>query len=396
MRNFKINKDKSSTFCQLSLGTPKFEIYAERDSETRQNPERQGLPLNKRYINFQNVDVYTFILIIFVFVVLLIFYVCGMASSSSSEPISNQPSMPVSTQIKVSVGNLKTSSESSSNMAAHSESVSKRISTLNPVLGTAVGSDAFVKNLQYQRKFEELPAMELHSGEELRDDDDFGQPIRVRKPEGLGMNVPNESTSFKDKETVLSEIGSKFSEIEVIDVSAQETITMNLDIFLDKYFGLVTSSTPLNCLSLEVTNTRMGDRVQSPRFVRNLEWKKKSSSSTDVRKYFILSMENSYTDFHVDFGGSSVWYHVVKGAKTFYFVAPTTKNLSLFERWQRLQNQREIFFGDMVDKCYKLVLEQSETVIIPTGWIHGVLTTTKSVVYGGNFLNSLNIPLQIK
>jgi len=92
---------------------------------------RPGRTLNAKDSHLTN-D--TFILIIFVFVVLLIFYVCGMASSSSSEPISNQPSMPVSTQIKVSVGNLKTSSESSSNMAAHSESVSKRISTLNPVL----------------------------------------------------------------------------------------------------------------------------------------------------------------------------------------------------------------------------------------------------------------------
>ena len=300
----------------------------------------------------------------------------------------------------VRANNMTTVTESSSKMAAHSESITRRISTLNPVLGTAVGSDTFLHELKYQQTFEELPAMELHSGEELRDDDDFGQPIRIRNPEGLGMNMPDESTSFKDKETVLSEIGSSFSEIEVIDVSAQETITMPLDTFLDKYFGLVPSSTPLNCLSLEVASTRMGARVQSPRFVRSLEWKKKldekSSSPAGVRKYFILSMENSYTDFHVDFGGSSVWYHVVKGAKTFYFVAPTAKNLSLFERWQRLQNQREIFFGDMVDKCYKLELGQKETVIIPTGWIHGVLTTTRSVVFGGNFLNSLNIPLQIK
>ena len=316
--------------------------------------------------------------------------------ASSPATITNQPSP----QSPVCANNMTTVTESSSKMAAHSESITRRISTLNPVLGTAVGSDTFLHELKYQQTFEELPAMELHSGEELRDDDDFGQPIRIRNPEGLGMNMPDESTSFKDKETVLSEIGSSFSEIEVIDVSAQETITMPLDTFLDKYFGLVPSSTPLNCLSLEVASTRMGARVQSPRFVRSLEWKKKldekSSSPAGVRKYFILSMENSYTDFHVDFGGSSVWYHVVKGAKTFYFVAPTAKNLSLFERWQRLQNQREIFFGDMVDKCYKLELGQKETVIIPTGWIHGVLTTTRSVVFGGNFLNSLNIPLQIK
>ena len=31
-----------------------------------------------------------------------------------------------------------------------------------------------------------------------------------------------------------------------------------------------------------------------------------------VQKYCLMSVENSYTDFHVDFGGTSVWYHVLK------------------------------------------------------------------------------------
>lgn len=31
-----------------------------------------------------------------------------------------------------------------------------------------------------------------------------------------------------------------------------------------------------------------------------------------VQKYCLMSTQNSYTDFHVDFGGSSVWYHVLK------------------------------------------------------------------------------------
>ncbi len=32
-----------------------------------------------------------------------------------------------------------------------------------------------------------------------------------------------------------------------------------------------------------------------------------------VQKYCIMSMKDSYTDFHIDFGGTSVWYHVYKG-----------------------------------------------------------------------------------
>lgn len=28
-----------------------------------------------------------------------------------------------------------------------------------------------------------------------------------------------------------------------------------------------------------------------------------------------MSVKGCYTDFHYDFGGTSVWYHVLKGAK---------------------------------------------------------------------------------
>jgi hypothetical protein len=31
-----------------------------------------------------------------------------------------------------------------------------------------------------------------------------------------------------------------------------------------------------------------------------------------VEHYCLMGMEGSYTDFHIDFGGSSVWYHVFK------------------------------------------------------------------------------------
>ena len=49
---------------------------------------------------------------------------------------------------------------------------------------------------------------------------------------------------------------------------------------------------------------------------------------TQVQYYCLMSVAGSYTDFHVDFGGSSVWYHVLKGRKTFYFVKPTEQNLA--------------------------------------------------------------------
>ena len=102
------------------------------------------------------------------------------------------------------------------------------------------------------------------------------------------------------------------------------------------------------------------------------------------------------SDFHIDFGGTSVWYHVFKGEKIFYLIRPTSSNLSLYERWQRMSGQNETFLGDMADKCYKLVVQEGQTIFIPTGWIHAVYTPIDSLVFGGNFLHSLNIQLQLK
>ena len=38
---------------------------------------------------------------------------------------------------------------------------------------------------------------------------------------------------------------------------------------------------------------------------------------SSVQKYCLSGMGESYTDFHVDFGGTSVWYHVISGCKRF-------------------------------------------------------------------------------
>ncbi|XP_016428327.1 lysine-specific demethylase 7A-like [Sinocyclocheilus rhinocerous] len=115
-----------------------------------------------------------------------------------------------------------------------------------------------------------------------------------------------------------------------------------------------------------------------------------------VQKYCLMGMKNSYTDFHIDFGGTSVWYHVLWGEKIFYLIKPTKANLALYESWSSSPNQSEVFFGDKVDKCYKCVVKQGTTIFLPTGWIHAVLTSQDSMAFGGNFLHNLNIGMQLR
>lgn len=58
-----------------------------------------------------------------------------------------------------------------------------------------------------------------------------------------------------------------------------------------------------------------------------------------VLLYALMGPAGAYTDFHVDFGGSSVWYHVISGRKTFLLVPPTPPNLAAFESWASSEKQ---------------------------------------------------------
>jgi hypothetical protein len=59
----------------------------------------------------------------------------------------------------------------------------------------------------------------------------------------------------------------------------------------------------------------------------------------EVLLYALMSPAGCYTDFHIDFGGSSVWYHVVTGHKAFILVPPTPHNLEAFKAWSSCEKQ---------------------------------------------------------
>ena len=86
-----------------------------------------------------------------------------------------------------------------------------------------------------------------------------------------------------------------------------------------------------------------------------------------VQKYCLMSVKGCYTDFHLDFGGTSVWYHIIKGKKVFWIIPPTESNLKTYENWTLSGKQGDVFFGDIVDKCGMITLEAGNTFFIPSG-----------------------------
>ncbi|XP_045688958.1 histone lysine demethylase PHF8 isoform X3 [Phyllostomus hastatus] len=263
------------------------------------------------------------------------------------------------------------------------------------------GSPTFIRELR-SRTFDSSDEVILKpTGSQLTveflEENSFSVPILVLKKDGLGMTLPSPSFTVRDVEHY---VGSD-KEIDVIDVARQADCKMKLGDFV-KYYYSGKREKVLNVISLEFSDTRLSNLVETPKIVRKLSWVENLwpeeciFERPNVQKYCLMSVRDSYTDFHIDFGGTSVWYHVLKGEKIFYLIRPTNANLTLFECWSSSSNQDEMFFGDQVDKCYKCSVKQGQTLFIPTGWIHAVLTPVDCLAFGGNFLHSLNIEMQLK
>jgi hypothetical protein len=60
--------------------------------------------------------------------------------------------------------------------------------------------------------------------------------------------------------------------------------------------------------------------------------------------------------------------------QVFYFIRPTSTNFQAYERWSGTEMQSNVWLGDMVDEVVKVTLHAGNTMIIPTGWIHAVVS----------------------
>uniref|UniRef100_A0A8C9U2M4 Lysine demethylase 7A n=1 Tax=Scleropages formosus TaxID=113540 RepID=A0A8C9U2M4_SCLFO len=263
------------------------------------------------------------------------------------------------------------------------------------------GTSVFVRELQ-ARSFpsadEILVRMQGHQvTPKYLEKHSFLSPIMVPQLDGLGLKLPPPSFSIEDVEHYVG--GDKI--IDVIDVARQADSKIKLSEFV-KYYYNPNRPKVLNVISLEFSDTKMAELVEVPDVARKMSWVENYWPDDSffpkpfVQKYCLMGVEGSYTDFHIDFGGTSVWYHVLWGEKIFYLIKPTPGNLALYEAWSSSPNQSEMFFGDKVDKCYKCIVRQGTTLLIPTGWIHAVLTSQDCMAFGGNFLHNLNIGMQLR
>jgi hypothetical protein len=189
----------------------------------------------------------------------------------------------------------------------------------------------------------------------------------------------------------------------------------------------------LNSISLEISETKLAKKIRIPNFALRDDWlsyiwpgqlppvlheyvqslnsnnvtlspaaKKVNSrypKCPNVQLFLLMSSALSFTDFHVDFGGSSVFYHVIKGEKLFFLIQPTDNNIAAYMRWYQsdpVKSQRSTLLDYLEPGAVELLhIKEGFTAFLPAGYIHAVFTPKDSIVIGGNYLTSHNISLQL-
>ena len=217
--------------------------------------------------------------------------------------------------------------------------------------------------------------------------------------DSLDMVIPRGLTVRR-----VAELYGPEEKVDVIDVKLQEGEDKRWSMrqWAD-YYEAAGDKPVRNVISLEVSQSILGKLIRRPKVVRDLDlqdsvWPEEETAKgifPRVQFYCLMSVADCYTDFHIDFGGSSVYYHILKGRKTFFFIPPKPKYLKKYEEWCNSPDQNSVFLGNETKECYRVDLYPGDTMLIPSGWIHAVWTPENSLVIGGNFLTRMHLGTQI-
>ncbi|TMW68234.1 hypothetical protein Poli38472_007906 [Pythium oligandrum] len=234
----------------------------------------------------------------------------------------------------------------------------------------------------------------------------FQRPIVLACPLQVDLLVPTSGMSLVELERA---IGSDRA-VRAIDVATQRELEKEwrLKDWMS-YFARpdYERARILNLISLECSGTKLEQLVRPPRLLREIGWvekhwpnaaKKDRMLAPKVQLYCLMSAAGSYTEFHIDFGGSSVWYHLYQGRKIFFLLPPTDANLQRFAEFEaRYRRDPTLFFADTLpDECSIIDMHAGDTILLPSGWIHAVYTPEDSISFGGNFLSGYHMPMHMR
>lgn len=240
------------------------------------------------------------------------------------------------------------------------------------------------------------------------------RPVLVPNVSGAGMLLPCPRTDITVQ--YITDAVDEDTPVEVMDVLSQQSVRPGWSMaqWRDYFYTPADARDRIyNVISLEVSHARgLGADFVRPQLVRDMDlvdrvWPRDDPQPRPkVTTYCLMSVQGSYTDFHIDFSGTCVYYTVCRGAKSFLMFPPTDDNLALYTQWCLEPNQNFLWFADYAKPLrgksrrptggFSVTLHENDLFIIPSGWIHSVYTPQDSVVIGGNYLLVANLDMHLK
>jgi len=273
-----------------------------------------------------------------------------------------------------------------------------------------------LKDVLMSEEYDNDDTVQVLTGEDLTVEylqrEGFNAPIMVKQRDNLELEIPPKFHSREfGMENIKSFIGSR-RKVDALDTKTQKTQSMTMQQWY-QFWVTFPRKQILNGISLEFSLTKMDPHIVPPRIVRQIDWIEKAwprhlkqmqkdftNNLEDmmypkVQKFMIMSVASSYMDFHLDFGGTSVWYYLLRGMKIFWLIPPTDENLLKYEQWVKCEEKTK-FLADITEGCVRLEVLPGNTVFLPAGWIHAVFSVKDSIAFSGSFLHSFGIENQLK
>lgn len=157
----------------------------------------------------------------------------------------------------------------------------------------------------------------------------------------------------------------------------------------------------------EFSKSQLGRYISRPQCVNKLDWidlwwpteEREAGVFPRVQKQVTLSpagttipvpltdmLLGAFTHFHIDTGGASRWYNVMRGEQILLLVPPTDQSLQAYKDWILKRStyvlpfvalncllrdeKQQVFFPDLVKVTIKCVVKEGETIFVPSGWAY--------------------------
>lgn len=230
------------------------------------------------------------------------------------------------------------------------------------------------------------------------------EPLKVLDPENSGMKIPEPTKGdLLNIDEITAILGDDYP-VDVMDIQTQQNERWTMSQW-NQYLSHTKPENRdrvRNVISLEVSHVK-DLKIERPRAVEendlvNIVWESfgDNDDKPKVTRYVLMSAGNSYTDFHLDFAGTSVYYNLVSGRKMFLLFPPSESNLKIYSQWCCDMGQNVVFLGDLLDDGIAMELTAGDLFMIPSGYIHAVYTPIDSLIVGGNFLTLRDIETQLQ